>query len=480
MFVIPASQHNLRRNTRLIARLHGACTWGFSHQLNIGADGILQNYCQVLDCEPRAWTPEVMEKLVGACFCQYERPARTIPEFVHWINLSSDEHRIIQYYSAAAGGGRTLPLAEQVQLCTYYGLHLHKFGTVELQPLPKAAERLRKIHVRRMTTLRARTDENITRLTATTCANGSGLPRSRYDKLLRRIQRSQRKMGDLQRGLVYFDSSVKNMQETKTTPASKCPICMEHNGDTLTVCGHVYCRMCITQYIDEARHTANLHLETDSNVHITPPCPICKQPLEWSSIYQIMGLVDNAYGSKLTVVYQQVCQWASRGERAIICSQYMPLLKICQAMFHDKGVTAYFLNGSNKRGALERFHQARSVPVSAQNNAVLLVDLTAESTLATAIADSDASATSAIHLVMLHGLVGDNVGDRMAIYRRIRTLCAGVVDVHWFLAYDTAEQHDCDAGFQWERAFTGTETAAPSVQTHRVECPTQHAGLGAC
>ena len=119
---------------------------------------------------------------------------------------------------------------------------------------------------------------------------------------------------------------------TEDDDYNKCVICLENVPDyqlVFTICGHMFCRTCITSYLN-----------------IKKNCPTCRGSLEPSQIYSVRGTNennDNELGAKLTalIAFLKNCD-----KHVIIFSQWDNMLKLLGATLSKHGIKNVFCNGN--------------------------------------------------------------------------------------------------------------------------------------
>jgi len=127
-------------------------------------------------------------------------------------------------------------------------------------------------------------------------------------------------------------SSTSSSNDNDDDDYHKCVICLENVPDyqlVFTICGHMFCRACITSYLN-----------------IKKNCPTCRGALEPSQIYAVRGVNDNGdneLGAKLTalITFLKNCD-----KHVIIFSQWDNMLKLLGSTLSKNGIKNVFCNGN--------------------------------------------------------------------------------------------------------------------------------------
>ena len=140
--------------------------------------------------------------------------------------------------------------------------------------------------------------------------------------------------------------------------SDECSICLsEFDHPVITQCAHVYCRPCITQYIEAAGRP---RAETQAQ------CPLCRMPLSVDKLLEaapddetedeIMDEAEKMFediiidvsSTKVNAVMKELAISKKRNprEKTIVVSQFTSLLSILQPLMTDEGYRWTRLDGS--------------------------------------------------------------------------------------------------------------------------------------
>lgn len=420
---------NQRRSVRNIPRFHGESIWGLTNSLDIGPEGFLSDYCSVFNCEPLYWTPSLIQTIVETCFRHYSlQPVVPIETHVHRIPLSTQEHRLWQFYSQ----DMMLPLSEQIQLCCYFNLpadHGRANDTIRLERLDTIIrtikeDKQRRLHnaqrtleIQRETEKALRKKLRQDRVLEQTirdrpdreefiqCQQRIEKNIDRLEKMLEAISKTLLVTENLNKSLSYFE----NVAESVSMHSGLCPICYECEADVITTCGHTFCRPCLMM-----------------NLRNQHRCPLCQGNLTSHDAFQIMRSRIDVYGSKLVHLLNFIHATLEQHEKIVIYCQYVPLIRVLRTILQEQDIRTGSVSGNTncRQSALSKF--------AAGNIDVLLIHLASIS--------SGMNLQEANHIVFLHALVGDcSQLEKQAIAQVHRPQQTKTVHVHWFIAEQTIE-----------------------------------------
>lgn len=153
--------------------------------------------------------------------------------------------------------------------------------------------------------------------------------------------------------------------------ANVCAICFEEKQLSLTKCGHIYCKDCVTEWVNK-RHN----------------CPTCKKELSISDVFLIKkeGKEDkkidevnpliSKYGSKLGKVILMIKALITQEKtRIIVFSQMDCMLSLISKTLSENGIANSTVKGNvwSRNAAISKFKSGKNV--SGDDNKVILLSL---------------------------------------------------------------------------------------------------------
>ena len=154
--------------------------------------------------------------------------------------------------------------------------------------------------------------------------------------------------------------------------ANVCAICFEEKQLSLTKCGHIYCKDCVTEWVNK-RHN----------------CPTCKKELNMSDVFLIkkegekedkkvddINPLINKYGSKLGKVILMIKALITQEKtRIIIFSQMDCMLSLISKTLSENGIANSTVKGNvwSRNAAISKFKSGKNV--SGDDNKVILLSL---------------------------------------------------------------------------------------------------------
>lgn len=158
--------------------------------------------------------------------------------------------------------------------------------------------------------------------------------------------------------------------EIKEDEIDSCAICFEGNELSLTKCGHIYCKSCITKWINSKKN-----------------CPICKKDLLLTDIFLINKSIEeptkqdinpiiNKYGSKLGKVIMMIKSLITqKSSRIIIFSQWDHMLSLISKSLIENNIGNSIVKGNvwSRNSAINKFKTGKNV--SGDDSQVILLSL---------------------------------------------------------------------------------------------------------
>jgi len=154
--------------------------------------------------------------------------------------------------------------------------------------------------------------------------------------------------------------------------ANVCAICFEEKQLSLTKCGHIYCKDCVTEWVNK-RHN----------------CPTCKKELGMSDVFLIkkeggkeekkvddINPLINKYGSKLGKVILMIKALITQEKtRIIVFSQMDCMLSLISKTLSENGIANSTVKGNvwSRNAAISKFKSGKNV--SGDDNKVILLSL---------------------------------------------------------------------------------------------------------
>ena len=139
--------------------------------------------------------------------------------------------------------------------------------------------------------------------------------------------------------------------EVNNEESQICAICFEENSLSLTKCGHIYCKECITKWLNTRQN-----------------CPICKKNLTLSDIFLIkkenneikeeVNPLINKYGSKLGKVILMIKSLLiQESTRIIVFSQWDCMLSLISKTLAENGIINSTVKGNvwSRNSAINKF-----------------------------------------------------------------------------------------------------------------------------
>lgn len=402
-----------RRQVRSIAKLAAGVTWGFTRELEIGPDGLFQHYCNSFHVEPCVWTFPLCQELMETCFRQIVGPNvdNDVKQHYHWVKLSAMEQRLFDYYNQPG----QLSSSDQIQLCSYYHLHhsILNTETIRLEPLSYIVKTLQDTKTRKLEGLTQTLLHHQTRLQSVKgkldhpelTVEVKEILQRKQERVQGHIDVVEKSIQDLNKTLAYFESTARELGNQNEY--SKCPVCFDHEADTLTKCGHTFCRACLLQQLDQ----------------VAQKCPMCNCALQHQDAFQIKNMAHDRYGTKMNTLLQSLEQWKAEKQQIIVCSQFLPLLRILKSILDECKIPCSFLTGNtiSRQSSLAKFNEKR--------NQVMLIPLESLSVGIEAPCDQ---------LVFLNALSGD-LAHKTHVYKQILQTGTPKLGIHWFLTENTVE-----------------------------------------
>ena len=228
--------------------------------------------------------------------------------------------------------------------------------------------------------------------------------------------------------LTYLTNLKERAEQPNAAGASSCPICLlalkEHYG--VLVCGHMCCLTC-------------LHEIYERNKAKKVRCPTCRantvvQQIEYVSVQQSSEeqdvTINGDHSAKISGIVRQLkrIRVQQDKEKALVFSQWNPVLDLVDAACQDNGMQALKLYGCSRvkrQENLERFKNDPSV-------AVLLVP--------TKSGSGGLNLTEASHVLLVEPLLNPAI-ELQAVGRVHRIGQTRETHVHHFLMNETVEEN---------------------------------------
>jgi SNF2 family DNA or RNA helicase len=162
-----------------------------------------------------------------------------------------------------------------------------------------------------------------------------------------------------------------NETEVGEEEAQVCAICFEEKSLSLTKCGHIYCKECITEWMTK-RHN----------------CPTCKKDLTSGDIFLIkkenkedkkvddINPLINKYGSKLGKVILMIKSLLTQDStRIIVFSQWDCMLSLISKTLSENGIANSTVKGNvwSRTSAINKFKTGKTV--NGDDSKVILLSL---------------------------------------------------------------------------------------------------------
>ncbi|CAK9018575.1 unnamed protein product [Durusdinium trenchii] len=253
---------------------------------------------------------------------------------------------------------------------------------------------------------------------------------------LRRLQHSvpvqKQKERRLESRNRYFEEVLKELKKLEQDSVD-CPICMtsmEPEDCSVTGCGHLFCRDCITSWVSEKGK-----------------CPTCNHALRWpggvAAAREVLSRNQEAaaqgrisrFGSKLEAVCSQLQQiWRQEDSaKVIIFVQFEVLLGKMKGALSSMGMSCLTLHGSvfERRRVIRQFH------AEGRENRILLLSLERS--------PAGMNLVCCHHLILVHPMLAESKEaalsfERQAIGRVRRQGQKEQVHVYRFFVRDTMEE----------------------------------------
>ena len=150
-----------------------------------------------------------------------------------------------------------------------------------------------------------------------------------------------------------------------------CAICFEEKSLSLTKCGHIYCKECITEWMTKRNN-----------------CPTCKKDLTMNDIFLIKKEINkdkkedninpliNKYGSKLGKVILMIKSLLTQeSSRIIVFSQWDCMLSLISKTLSENGIANSTVKGNvwSRTSAINKFKTGKTV--TGDDSKVILLSL---------------------------------------------------------------------------------------------------------
>jgi DNA repair protein RAD5 len=267
-------------------------------------------------------------------------------EIIEWVTFTSLERNI---YDSKKNKISTDDL---IKLCCHpLVLESSKrvFGDVELD-LDAMQAKLVEYHNNQITTYEAK-------LKNVAVGNQHNIVRTNYQTYINESR-------FMLRILETINSDTLENDEEKT-----CLICFEVTDLTLTKCGHLFCRLCIKEWLNRNNS-----------------CPMCKKLITLGDVFALTKNVNNniddinplikKYGSKLGKIISMIRSLTSDPEsRIIIFSQWDTMLSLISKTLSENGIANCTVKGNvwSRTSAINKFKQGKTL--SGEENKVILLSL---------------------------------------------------------------------------------------------------------
>lgn len=172
--------------------------------------------------------------------------------------------------------------------------------------------------------------------------------------------------------LLAMLEKINNVDDTvNDDEANVCAICFEEKSLSITSCGHIYCKDCITEWLNK-RHN----------------CPTCKKELGSNDIFLIkkdknetkkaddINPIISKYGSKLGKVILMIKALITQEKtRIIIFSQMDCMLSLISKSLSENGIANSTVKGNvwSRNSAISKFKSGKNL--SGDDNKVILLSL---------------------------------------------------------------------------------------------------------
>ena len=162
-----------------------------------------------------------------------------------------------------------------------------------------------------------------------------------------------------------------NDVEIREDEAQVCAICFEEKSLSLTKCGHIYCKECITEWMTKRQN-----------------CPTCKKDLTSSDIFlikkenkedkkeDIINPLINKYGSKLGKVILMIKSLLTQDStRIIVFSQWDCMLSLISKTLAENGIINSTVKGNvwSRTAAINKFKTGKNT--DGDDSKVILLSL---------------------------------------------------------------------------------------------------------
>jgi SNF2 family DNA or RNA helicase len=145
-----------------------------------------------------------------------------------------------------------------------------------------------------------------------------------------------------------------NEPEIDEDNAQICAICFEDNSLSLTKCGHIYCKECITEWLSNKNN-----------------CPICKKILTINDIFlikkenkeDVINPLINKYGSKLGKVILMIKSLLTQeSTRIIVFSQWDCMLSLISKTLLENGIINSTVKGNvwSRNASINKFKTGKN------------------------------------------------------------------------------------------------------------------------
>jgi SWI/SNF-related matrix-associated actin-dependent regulator of chromatin subfamily A3 len=448
--------------------IHGCFHWGLTGTPMFQNSSITEQYVQFVSKHPSHWVPEFMSQFMDKCVHRFE--GLVLPPIVRHLYLidhTEREKQLLRCYD-------NLNTEKMIQLCSYFSLvdirdmnqKIRLFSIDEIIRNVKKDKRSKirdieskiKYHdmaIRNITNKIASAQQEIKQFDVViidATPNHEQLRnefvvenesenmddektilvdvrdtrdilksrKRRLDRMVSRRKELEDQKSCIQKSIGFFESKIDTIKQQSF---ENCPICMNHEANIITSCGHLFCRSCIVKCFKTKYQ-----------------CPVCKTNIKPSDACEIQINTDEKssdpdvntnlerYGTKLSKILELVQTILKQNEKVVLIIQWTSLMNYLSEMLKENGIESSLLVGNiaQQNAALKKFkHASTSVLIMDTDNQGLdLVD--------------------ANHLVFVHALCGEKYmvksHEDQCIARIHRIQQARKVHVYWFISRSTIEE----------------------------------------